>query len=179
MAFNFRGCGQSDGDYLSQTHADAFEDAETAVDFLLKQNVDPQRIGIVGSSFGGYIAAMILPKIKAKSLVLHAPSACNHGLSESLEMGGLEEEVKYFSDRKNWEDSKSYKNIAIFLEALLVLKSQNDENVPSEVVNKYFQQAQTSKKETKIINGADHRLSTFEMRNEAFNLISDWFLKTL
>ena len=53
FVFNFRGCGISDGDYSIQTHADALLDAEAAFDFLLSQNVDKNRIGVVGGKILG------------------------------------------------------------------------------------------------------------------------------
>lgn len=180
LAFNFRGCGISDGDYSIQTHEDVFEDAKRAIKFLLTQNVDPERIGVVGGSFGGYIAAMILPKINIKSLVLLSSSAHDNSLTARLDMGPLEKEVEYFRDEKNWINAKSYKNIANFKNPLLVIKSDHDENVPSQVVDRYFEKAINSKRrEIKTIKNADHRLSTQEMRDEFFKLILDWFSKTL
>jgi len=180
LAFNFRGCGRSEGDYFSQTHQDAFEDAKTAFKFLLKQNVDPNKIGIIGGSFGGFIAAMILPEIITKSLVLLSPSAHDDPKTTKLDIGPLEKEIEYFADKNNWLDSVGYKNIANFTGRLLVIKSENDENVPAFVVDRYFEKAvSSSKKEMRIIKGADHRLSTQRMRDNAFRLMLNWFLETL
>ena len=181
LAFNFRGCGLSDGNYLIQTHKDAFEDALEAINFLTRQeSVEKKRIGVVGGSFGGYISAMILSKIKIKSLVLLSPSSHDDPLSAKLDMGPLEKEVEYFADKANWENSKSYENIARYSGPLLIIKSENDENVPGEVINKYFEEAvNASIKQIKTIKGADHRLSTPEMRDRTFEIIINWFMRTL
>lgn len=181
FAFNFAGCGESSGNYLEQTHEDAFRDAKGALDFLLSQKeVSLNRIGLAGGSFGGFIAAMVLPEINIKSLVLLSPSAHDGPSSIKIDMGTLEKEVEYFADKKNWENAQSFRNVANYKGPLLVIKSENDQNVPSQVVDKYYNIASNvSKKEMKTLKGADHRLSTPEMRNEVFNLISEWFLETL
>ncbi len=181
FAFNFRGCGNSDGDYLIQTHKDALKDGETAFKFLLEQKqVDAGRIGLIGGSFGGFIASMLLPEIKIESLILLAPSACTHKSSARLDEGGLKEEVKYFKNKDNWFNSKSYENISKFTKPLLIIKSEYDDNVPSDVVDRYFEQGFNSKeRKIKIINGADHRLSETWMKDEAFEDMNKWFLDTL
>jgi uncharacterized protein len=181
LAFNYTGCGRSDGNYFTQTYKDAITDASFAYNFFLKQeNLDKNRLGIVGGSFGGFVASMMLPEFVTKSLVLLSPSAHADPLSTKIDMGPLEEEVKYFQDRKNWENSKTYKNVEDYKGNLLVIKSENDENVPSEVVDKYFQTAKNvSKRKLITIKGADHRLSTEKMREEFYKIVTDWFLKTL
>ncbi len=180
LAFNFRGCGQSDGNYLEQTHENALEDAYKALNFLLSQNVNPDRIGIVGGSFGGYVSAMILPKIKAKSLVLLGSSAHDEPLSTKIDKGSLENEVAYFKNKSNWENAQSFKNIENFKGSLLVIKMGNDDNVPKKIPEKYFKKAvNSSGKEIHTIRDADHRLTQQNWRNEFFDLIINWFLTTL
>ncbi len=181
FAFNFRGCGISDGDYLTQTLEDAFQDGKAAVNFFLTQNIDPDRLGMLGGSFGGYVAAMILPQMNVKSLALKAPSA--HGgdpTNTKINMGNLEDEVNYFKNRNNWENSLSFQNVMAYKGSLLVVKLGNDENVPPEVVDQYFEKAtNVSKKEIKIINDADHRLTVPGTENQAYEIFSRWFKETL
>ncbi len=181
LAFNFRGCGKSEGGYSSQTYQDAFDDALKAYDFLLSQKyVDTARIGACGGSFGGFVVSMVLPQLKIKSLVLLSPSAHKGLLSTKIDMGSLEREVKYFAVRSNWESSESFKNIAEFKGQLLIIKSENDENIPPEVPDKYYREAsQVLRKEMKVIEGADHRLSKEIWEDEFKEIASEWFLETL
>jgi dienelactone hydrolase len=181
FAFNFSGCGKSDGNYLVQKYEDALIDAKGAFNFLLKQKkVDVSRVGVIGGSFGGFLASMILPDINIKSLILVSPSAHAENLKSKIDMGGLKEEVEYFKDRNNWITSKSYKNISKFTKPLLILKSEYDDNVPEVVVNEYFDQAFNSEeRHIKLIKGADHRLSEQWMKDDAFEQMLNWFLKTL
>jgi esterase/lipase len=123
---------------------------------------------------------MILPEIKIKSLVLISPSAHDDAPSEKLDIGPIEKEVEYFSNKNNWINAKSYKNISRYKGPLLVIKSENDENVPADVVDRYYEQAiNADDKKIKEIKGSDHRLSEQWMRDEVFELINDWFLNTL
>ena len=180
FAFNFTECGISDGDYSIQTHQDALDDAIAEFNVLFSQNIDKNRIGVVGGSFGGYIASMLLPKFNIKSLVLRAPSACTHNPKDMLDMGDLQHEVDYFKNKGNWVNSESYVNISNFKGQLLIIKSEHDDNVPSHIVDLYFDKARNAKiREMKVIKDADHRLTKDVWKDEFFSIIHDWFSKTL
>lgn len=57
LRFDMRGCGKSEGEFGRIICLDQVEDLGNAVDFLAKHpNVDPDRIGVIGSSFGGAVA---------------------------------------------------------------------------------------------------------------------------
>src|ERR1035437_9424799 len=40
LAFDFRGCGESDGKFRNQTHKMGIEDGKAALEFLLTQKID-------------------------------------------------------------------------------------------------------------------------------------------
>lgn len=73
--FDFRGCGDSEGDFNDITLEGLVSDAEVVVDFLKKDpRLDPKRLGIFGRSLGGSIALMTAHRTKAfKTIVLWAP----------------------------------------------------------------------------------------------------------
>lgn len=55
--FDFRGCGESDGERGRVICLEQVEDIQAAVSYLAtRAEIDPQRIGVVGSSFGGAVA---------------------------------------------------------------------------------------------------------------------------
>lgn len=177
LAFDFRGCGESDGKFEDQTHRNAVEDAEAGLDFLLHQNVDRKRIGVCGASFGGYLAAFILPNYFIKSLILRTPAAfLDSFLKSKIKRNN---EFDFFKNRKNWESSSVYKNISNFKEPILIIKAGNDQNVPPEVVDEYYNKAISSDKiKMEIIKNADHRLSGHWI-NQFYDMTKSWFLKTL
>src|SRR6202035_954766 len=57
LRFDMRGCGKSEGEFGRVICLEQVEDTGNALDFLAKHPaVDPDRIGVIGSSFGGAVA---------------------------------------------------------------------------------------------------------------------------
>jgi hypothetical protein len=57
LRFSMRGCGDSEGEHGRVICLDQVEDTRNAVTFLTQHSaVDPKRIAVVGSSFGGAVA---------------------------------------------------------------------------------------------------------------------------
>jgi dienelactone hydrolase len=178
LAFDFRGCGESDGEFRNQTHGMGIEDGKAALEFLLTQNVDKQRIGIQGTSFGGYVTGMVLIDYNfIKSVVLRAPSAHS---DKTLDHKG-EVEDGYFTKRENWINSSSYKGLGKFTGNLLVIESEKDELLMSEEVQKYYKVAINAlKRKLFLQKNVSHSLSDNpEGRHEFNELTVDWFLETL
>jgi pimeloyl-ACP methyl ester carboxylesterase len=57
LAFDMRGCGESEGEHGRVICLEQVEDTRNALSFLAGQGcIDAQRIGVIGSSFGGAVA---------------------------------------------------------------------------------------------------------------------------
>ena len=57
LGFDMRGCGASEGEHGTLICLEQVEDTRNALTFLAKHPaVDPDRIGVIGSSFGGAVA---------------------------------------------------------------------------------------------------------------------------
>ena len=57
LRFDMRGCGDSEGEFGRVICLEQVEDTRSALTFLAQHPaVDPQRIGLIGSSFGGAVA---------------------------------------------------------------------------------------------------------------------------
>jgi uncharacterized protein len=57
LRFDMRGCGKSEGEFGRVICLEQVEDLAHALTFLARQpGVDPDRIGVIGSSFGGAVA---------------------------------------------------------------------------------------------------------------------------
>src|SRR5208282_4030624 len=69
LRLDFRGSGESEGDFQSMTLSREIKDAKAALDFLRSQpGVNLERVGILGLSMGGYVAASVAaqdPSLKA------------------------------------------------------------------------------------------------------------------
>lgn len=75
LRIDFRGSGDSEGDFSEMTIESEVSDAMTALDYLKNDKlVDPSRIGVFGRSFGGVIAVSAACRFRdVKSLALWAP----------------------------------------------------------------------------------------------------------
>lgn len=179
LTFDFRGCGESDGVFANQTYKNGINDAAAALKFLLSNtNLNKDRIGLCGSSFGAYVSGMILPKYPfIKSILLRAPAAYSDRFLTTEENSRTND---FFADRVNWEDSSVFDNVGKFTGALMVLKCENDELLPDCLVEKYYETAEKAgEKKLDILRGADHDLSDPACLEEFYRKIRSWFLKTL
>ncbi len=75
LRIDFRGAGDSEGDFSEMSIQTQLEDALCAIQYLVNhEEVDPSRIGILGRSMGGSIAVLCAGHVpQVKSIVLWAP----------------------------------------------------------------------------------------------------------
>jgi len=182
LAFDFRGCGESDGEYKNQTHRMGVKDATAGLQFLLEQNIDRKKVGIQGTSFGGYVTGMLLndPQYQfVKSIVLRVPAAYSDSFLDTTVHAS--EEKDFFLKKGNWIKASSYKGLAQFMGDLLVIRSEKDELILAEAVNKYYEIAVKAKRrELSIHKNAGHSLSDNPKGLKEFHeMVVKWFLNTL
>ncbi|OGH02834.1 MAG: hypothetical protein A2798_00145 [Candidatus Levybacteria bacterium RIFCSPHIGHO2_01_FULL_37_17] len=177
FAFDFRGCGESDGILEEGTQRMGIDDARGGLEFLLKQNVDKDRVGIFGSSFGGFVGAVIAGEYHIKSIVFRAPAVYP---DETLDTYVDSIEELDFS-REEWLSSIAYKGISKFKGNLLIIKNEKDEVVKPWVVKNYLTSAvHAIKKEMFVLKGASHSISEIpKLKKESDDKVVNWFLETL
>lgn len=75
LRFDYRGSGDSEGEFSEATLEGEVSDTLTCINFLAQDaQIDPSRLGLLGRSFGGIIAALAARRHSAiKSLALWAP----------------------------------------------------------------------------------------------------------
>lgn len=75
LTIDLGGHGESFGDAEELTTPDHLEEAAEAFDFLASRaGVDATRIGVVGESYGGYLAVLLSARRPVKGMVLGAPA---------------------------------------------------------------------------------------------------------
>ena len=123
LRYDDRGVGGSSGDYGAATEPDFVNDARAALEFLLaRSDIDAKRVGIVGQSEGGMIAAMIAaadsrpafvislagPAVKGDELLLRQAerAAQAEGMSESMvaEVVREQKRILELALAKNWKE---------------------------------------------------------------------------
>lgn len=178
VAFNYQGVGLSGGKFEDQTIMNGLSDGACIMPYLNfhEDTVDKNRIGLVGGSFGGFIAAILsgLKNQDAKSMVLVAPAAYADSAMDNQRDADQDLDIGF-------EDSFSYKMIRKFKGALQVQICEYDEILPEGMAEKYYTEAINANiKELVIIRGAKHRLSVqLKQKRESQEKIIEWFKKTL
>lgn len=191
LRFDFCGSGESEGEFREVTLQGELEDARAAVKFIRREKgIDPKRIGLLGLSLGGTIAASIAADVKAEALMLWA------ALAHPFELRALAERTTRLIPGGN--DAREYnaqevsprflenlakvdplKSIQRFKRPTLIIHPEKDEFLPPHHPEDYFQSAGAAIKEKVIISGADHTFTSIFWEREVIDRSVEWFRKHL
>lgn len=197
MRFDFRGSGDSDGEFEDLTVANEVSDAEKAITFFLKQKgVDKEKVGVIGLSMGGRVATILASKDKRIKFVILYSAA----------FGPLYERFLGFIKPEQWQILNSGGSIEIhdpnvssgwylkkkFFETvdyiipfevmnkirvpILIIHGDQDKAIPVEEANKGYEIIKdlNNKNELYIVNGADHTFSRKEHTMEVIEKTLKW-----
>ncbi|MFN4179630.1 MAG: alpha/beta hydrolase family protein [Armatimonadota bacterium] len=187
LRFDFRGSGESEGDFEQVTVSGEITDALAALDFLRKQpEIDADRIGLLGLSLGGCVATCTAARDgKVKALVLWAAVADLKGLSERMPP-----EARESLDKQGWIDFGGWKVSKAFYEdaakidplrealrydgAVLIVHGANDPVVPVDHAHRYHAAFQCTKR-LHIVPEADHTFARLSWEEEVMKVTLEWF----
>lgn len=172
LRFDFRGCGESGGRISESTVSDRMEDLNMAMGFVRSHPRIGPRIGLLGSSLGGFISLiMAVGEEDIRAVVTWATPFSLNGLEEKRgegEMAVLGE--KFFQDIKT-HDLTSILGKVI---NCLVIHGDRDELVPVDHARMIYERLNEPKK-MEIIEGGDHRLTHPDHREKAMEITLEWF----
>jgi len=186
LRIDFRGSGDSSGDFSEMTISRELEDARAAMKFIRRRpEVDPARVGVLGMSMGGMVSALLLGEDKKVTVaVLWSPVANFHRLWSTRMTPQVEADLaaKGIADYGGWpvvkkfiEDGMTHdpvKSLAKSKAEILVLHGDIDDAVPVEESARY-----TNAARREIIRGADHVFSSLAWTKQVLDLTSSWFLR--
>jgi alpha/beta superfamily hydrolase len=191
LRFDFYGSGESDGEFREMTLRGEIADARSAVEFFRRQKViDPARLGLLGISLGGAVAAALAPRVRPRALVLWSALAHTSHLrtlaATSIKpipgnKGRVEYEAREISPRF-LDDAlrvEPLKSVARFKGPTLIIQPEKDEAVPSSHAEDYFCAAGTATKQLVVIPGADHVFTSVVWEHEVIARTVEWFRKCL
>ncbi|HKS96438.1 MAG TPA: alpha/beta fold hydrolase [Terriglobia bacterium] len=191
LRFDFYGSGESDGQFADVTLRGEIADAAAAVEYFRRQKgIDPDRIGLLGLSMGGAVAASIAVQSGARALVLWAALAHPTDLralaaANTKPVPGMEGAQEYaghlvssrFLDKL--EQVVPLKAISGFTRPTLIIHPEKDEYLPLNHPEDYFQAVGATVKEKVIIPGADHTFSSVVWERDVISRTVDWFTRHL
>jgi len=192
LRFDFRGSGDSDGEFEDMTVPGEVSDAVRAVDFVSGLDmVDPGKIGVIGLSMGGRVAAILASKDKrVKFVILYsaALASLKDRLLKILERSELEKlergEAAHIGN--GWYLKKSFfesVDSLVPLEILdkirvpvLIIHGDSDNVVPIDEAKKGYEilRGLNDKNELYIVKGGDHVFTKREHTQEVIEKTLRW-----
>ncbi len=194
LRFDFRGSGDSQGEFEDMTVPGEVSDAEKSLDFIRDQSwVDEKRIGVIGLSLGGRVAAILASEDKrVKFVVLLSPALgplrekfISPMGEEALERLRSGEAVRVSN---GWYLKKSFfdtlddpipLNVMNMIKApVLIVHGDNDQVVPIETSKKGYEIIKNLKERNDlyIVKGGDHTFSEREHTLEVIKKTREWLL---
>lgn len=144
---------------------DRLKDSETSYLWFMDQSqINPDKIGISGSSMGAHTAVALASKYPIESLLLRAPAAFRNGEFDAT------------------ENSETIQMIRNFTGDLMVVQSKFDDVIPAELIDLFLKNAvKARRKEKYVMKDAGHSLGEpgSPQREELKNVLIDWFTETL
>jgi pimeloyl-ACP methyl ester carboxylesterase len=176
LTFDLSGHGASSLDRDELTIDDHLDDLNAAYDFFRDTCYNVKIIGIVGASYGGYLATMLAvqPLVSVQGLLLRAPALYPDGLHKTPRHEYDTDAINAFRvdlDRSSQPNIENLRAIAAFRGKLAIVASGADESIPMTVPMAYARAARDAK--LWIIPEAKHSLVGDE-RTMFTGLMLDW-----
>lgn len=193
LRFDFRGSGESEGDFVEMTVEGEISDARQALNYLeTRPEIDSSRLGLLGLSLGGVVAACLAGEDRrVKTLGLWAtPELKQFAHSDTVSTGMNWESLR----EKGWMDwggnrvgrgffegaqtLNPYDSLKKYEGLVLLVHGTRDVTVPI-ASGRSYAIALGDRAEVHWIEGADHTFSKYEWERQVIQLTTDWFKRQL
>lgn len=164
LTFNLRGHVETQPLFETVSRETNLQDVLAAYDQLAaRRHVNPDAIGIIGSSYGGYLGAIVTTLRRVRWLALRAPALyIDTGWAvPKLELHRSQDLKSYRRERVQASDNRALAACQIFDGDVLLVESEHDDIVPQAVLHSYRAACTHTRSLTyRCLPGADHGLGT-------------------
>src|SRR3954454_3711882 len=177
LTFNLRGHGETEPQHETVTREDNLRDLLAAYDVLARQPiVDRASIAVVGSSYGGYLAAILTSLRPVRWLALRVPALYKDEdwalPKQQLKKYGL---AAYRRLAISPDENRALGACAAFRGDVLIIESEHDDIIPHPVIANYMAAFEKAHSLTyRVIEGADHGLSEEPWQQAFTTLLVTW-----
>ncbi|MBA3062410.1 MAG: alpha/beta hydrolase [Atribacteria sp.] len=189
--FDFRGSGESEGEFQEMTISQEVEDGMRIMDFLAGHPlVNRKQLGILGLSLGGCIARLVATeRDDIKCLVLWSTVA---DFEELIKQNQTKEKFKEFA-REGYIDFggnrmgksflttlsqvKKLETLSAYQGEVLIVHGTEDQSVPLEHAYKFKKILPSSR--LKKIKGADHTYNRVDWEEEVLKETTNFFIENM
>lgn len=158
-------------------------DALAAYDVLAQQpQVDPDAIAVIGSSYGGYLAAILTTLRPVKWLALRAPALYIDTDWElpKLQLHKSQDLVNYRGSFVHAGSNRALRACLQYRGDVLIVESEHDQLIPRTVIASYREACTHARSLTyRCIEGADHGLGDEASQLAYTSLLTKWLREML
>lgn len=186
LRFDFRGSGDSGGSFEEQTLETMTKDLNYVLNNLDRNDVDADRVGLIGHSLGGKAAIKVAKNKRIKCLMLWSTPALHQDVfskafvdevkeKKCLLRGGFEVNINQLDSCLKFNGLNALREIRV---PVLIVNGSEDESVPISHAKRVYECSNKPKKLV-VVNGADHAFSSDENKKELIKETAEWFRKWL
>jgi uncharacterized protein len=183
LTFDLRGHARTQENIKTVTRDDNLKDVLAAYDALLRQRgVDASAIAVVGSSYGGYLAAILTELRPVRWLVLRAPALYRDSewTLPKDQLRKLQHLDAYRLLPVKTEECRALRACSQYRGHAFIVQSEHDSTVPAPVVANYRRAlTQTASLTCHVLEGADHALSTEAFQQAYTTLLLSWLAEMI
>ena len=176
LTFDLYGHAATSGFLPTVTRQENLADVLAAYDFLSAlPNVNENLIGLVGSSYGGYLSAIVTSLRPVRWLALRAPALYRDELWDKPKQSlNRDELMAYRRMALEARGNRTLEACSQFNGDVLIVESEHDEIIPASATANYRTAFATARSVTvRVIEGADHALSDQQWQNAYTSLLTD------
>jgi pimeloyl-ACP methyl ester carboxylesterase len=177
FTFDMRGHARWESQRDTVTREDNLKDVIAAYDELVRQpGVDASAVAVVGSSYGGYLAAILTTLRPVRWLALRVPALYRDAdWDRPKALLDRRDLMLYRSNPVPIDDNRALRACSTFAGDVLIVESQHDEIVPHATITSFVAAFPTAHSLTyRIVAGADHALSSDPCRKAYNSLLVNW-----
>jgi dienelactone hydrolase len=177
LTFDLHGHAENESDQDKVTREDNLKDVIAAYDRLASQtDVDADAIGVVGSSYGGYLAAILTSLRPVRWLGMRVPALYkDEDWTVPKQQLNRRELAIYRRGPVSADQNRALGACASFRGDVLIVECERDDVVPHPVIVNYrdaFEQAHSVT--YRVIEGADHALSEPRWQEAYTAILVNW-----
>jgi esterase/lipase len=179
MTFSLSGHNDSTGKLEEQTRTKSEQEVLEAYDFF-RDNLPPEiKIGVVGTSYGGYLAAVLTGDRELAFVQLRVPANYPDEGSDQPQLGQGSENPAVMDWRQKALDPLATKSLAAlhnFSGPIQIIEAELDDYVPHQTVQNYVDAvADKQKLDYHFMKGWPHSLGIDPARNKQYqDLLIGW-----
>jgi dienelactone hydrolase len=181
LTFNLRGHARTKSQVETVSRADNLGDLVAAYDRLAAEDgLDRGRVGVVGASYGGYLATLLTAERQVRWIALQAPAIYQDGdfdrPKRQLNLDG--QLPRYRQMRLGPGDNRVLACAARFTGDVLVVEAERDTVIPHPVIANYVAAFRRSAHSVthRVIPEADHSLAEDRWRRAYGTMLVQWLV---